>query len=152
MKHRPQASSRLRSRRGVTIVEVAMAAMIMALVLSTAVTTLQRAFISLQNARDLNIASQMLQSEMEKMRLADWTTVNSFPTNATPVALDPAFTSNPFVGSRFTLSRTVSDPKTDTRIITLQVVWLGADNRPLTRHLAMRYSRNGLYDYFYSQT
>lgn len=152
MKPQPQVSSRLRSRRGVTIVEVAMAAMIMALVLSTAVTTLQRAFISLQNARDLNIASQMLQSEMEKMRLADWTTVNGFPTSATPVALDPAFTSNPFVGSRFTLSRTVSDPKTDTRIITLQVVWLGADNRPLTRHLAMRYSRNGLYDYFYSQT
>lgn len=129
-----------------------MAAMIMALVLSTAVTVLQRAFISLQNARDLNIASQMLQSEMEKMRLADWTTVSSFTTSATTVTLDPAFTTNPFVGNRFTLSRTVADPRADTRIITLQVVWLGADNRPLTRHLAMRYSRNGLYDYFYSQT
>lgn len=129
-----------------------MAAMIMALVLSTAVTVLQRAFISLQNARDLNIASQMLQSEMEKMRLADWTTVSSFTTSATTVTLDPAFTTNPFVGNRFALSRTVADPRTDTRIITLQVVWLGADNRPLTRHLAMRYSRNGLYDYFYSQT
>lgn len=129
-----------------------MAAMIMALVLSTAVTVLQRAFISLQNARDLNIASQMLQSEMEKMRLADWSTVSSFTTSATMVTLDPAFTTNPFVGNRFTLSRTVADPRTDTRIITLQVVWLGADNRPLTRHLAMRYSRNGLYDYFYSQT
>lgn len=129
-----------------------MAAMIMALVLSTAVTVLQRAFISLQNARDLNIASQMLQSEMEKMRLADWTMVSSFTTSATTVTLDPAFTANPFVGNRFALSRTVADPKADTRIITLQVVWLGADNRPLTRHLAMRYSRNGLYDYFYSQT
>ncbi len=152
MKPRPPSSSRLCGRRGVTIIEVAIAAMIMALVLSTAVTTLQRAFISLQNARDLNIASQMLQSEMEKMRLADWTTVSTFTTTATPVALDAAFTTNPNVGSRFTLSRTVSDPKTDTRIITLQVVWIGADNRPLTRHLAMRYSRNGLYDYFYSQT
>ena len=129
-----------------------MAAMIMALVLSTAVTTLQRAFINLQNARDLNIASQMLQSEMEKMRLADWTTVSGFTTSVTPVTLDAAFTSNPFVGNRFTLSRTVTDPKTDTRIITLRVVWLGADNRPLSRNLAMRYSRHGLYDYFYSQT
>ena len=115
-------------------------------------TTLQRAFISLQNARDLNIASQMLQSEMEKLRLADWTTVNGFTTSATTVTLDPAFTANPFVGNRFTLSRTVTDPKTDTRIITLRVVWQGADNRPLSRRLAMRYSRNGLYDYFYSQT
>lgn len=135
-----------------TVIEVAMAALIMGLVLATAVTTLQRAFISLQNARDLNIASQMLQSEMEKMRLADWATVNSFTTSATPVALDASFTSNPFVGDRFSLSRTVADPKTDTRIITLQVIWRGADNRQLSRRLAMRYSRNGLYDYFYSQT
>jgi len=152
MKASLTASRRLRSQRGVTIIEVAMAAMIMALVLSTAVTTLQRAFISLQNARDLNIASQMLQSEMEKMRLADWTTVSGFTTSATAVTLDAAFTANPFVGNRFTLSRTVTDPKTDTRIITLRVVWLGADNRPLSRNLAMRYSRHGLYDYFYSQT
>ena len=152
MKGRPPVTSRLRSRRGMTITEVAMAALIMALVLATAVTTLQRAFISLQNARDLNIASQMLQSEMEKLRLADWTTVNGFTTSATTVTLDPAFTANPFVGNRFTLSRTVTDPKTDTRIITLRVVWQGADNRPLSRRLALRYSRNGLYDYFYSQT
>ena len=148
----PAANSRLRSQRGITIIEVAMAALIMGLVLATAVTTLQRAFISLQNARDLNIASQMLQSEMEKMRLADWTTVNSFTTSATTVTLDSTFTSNPYVGTRFTLSRTVADPKTDTRIITLQVVWEGADRRQLSRRLAMRYSRNGLYDYFYSQT
>ena len=86
MKNRPAPSSRLRRTRGVTIIEVAMASLVMALVLSTAVTTLQRAFISLQNARDLNIASQMLQSEMEKMRLADWTTVNAFPTAAVPVS------------------------------------------------------------------
>jgi Tfp pilus assembly protein PilV len=145
-------SSRLRSQRGITIIEVATAALIMGLVLATAVTTMQRAFISLQNARDLNIASQMLQSEMEKMRLADWTTVNGFTNSAAPVTLDSAFTSNPFVGTRFALSRTVADPKTDTRIITLQVVWTGADKRQLSRRLAMRYSRNGLYDYFYSQT
>ncbi len=152
MKNRSTLSPRLRRTRGVTIIEVAMAALVMALVLTTAVTTLQRAFINLQNARDLNIASQMLQSEMEKMRLADWTTVNAFPAAATPVTLDAAFTANAFIGRRFTLSRTVTDPKTDTRIISLRVAWLGADNRPLFRNLSMRYSRNGLYDYFYSQT
>ena len=149
MKNRPLKSSRL---RGVTIIEVAMATMIMALVLSTSITTLQRAFISLENARDLNMASQMLQSEMEKMRLADWGTISALPTSATPITLDPAFTTNPFIGSRFTLSRTVTDPKTDTRVIALRVSWIGADRRTLTRNLAMRYSRDGLYDYFYSQT
>lgn len=152
MKHRPAPITRLRSARGVTIIEVAVASLVMALVLSTSVTTLQRAFISLQNARDLNIASQMLQSEMEKLRLADWTTVNAFPAAATTVTLDATFTSNPFIGGRFALSRTVADPKTDTRIISLRIDWLGADRRPLFRNLSMRYSRNGLYDYFYSQT
>jgi Tfp pilus assembly protein PilV len=152
VKNRPLKSSRLRGRRGVTIIEVAMATMIMALVLSTSITTLQRAFISLGNARDLNMASQMLQSEMEKMRLADWGTISAFPSSATQIALDPAFTSNPFIGNRFTLSRTVTDPKTDTRVISLRVRWIGADRRTLSRNLSMRYSRDGLYDYFYSQT
>lgn len=152
MTPRPPRSFQPRSQRGITILEVAMAALIMGLVLATAVTTLQRAFINLQNARDLNIASQMLQSEMEKMRLADWATVSGYHSSATSVSLDTAFTSNPYVGSRFALSRSVTDPKTDTRLITLQVTWQGADGRPLTRHLTMRYSRNGLYDYFYSQT
>lgn len=152
MTQRPVQSFQPRSQRGITIIEVAIAALIMGMVLATSITTLQRAFISLQNARDLNIASQMLQSEMEKMRLADWDTVNGFTTTATTVTLDTAFTSNPYVGDRFALSRTVADPKTDTRIITLRVIWRGADNRQLSRRLSMRYSRNGLYDYFYSQT
>jgi len=141
-----------RRTRGVTIAEVAMAAMFMALVLSTSITTLQRAFISLQNARDLNIASQVLQSEMEKMRLADWSTVDALAASATVVALDATFTANAFVGNRFTLTRMVADPKSGTRVITLRVGWTGADKRPLSRDLSLRYSRNGLYDYFYSQT
>ncbi len=142
----------LRSARGVTLAEVVMATLFMALVLTTSVTTLQRAFISLQNARDLNIVSQMLQSEMEKMRLSDWGTVSSLPGTATQVPLDAAFTANTFVGNRFTLSRTVADPKADTRMITLRINWVGADKRALSRNLSLRYSRNGLYDYFYSQT
>lgn len=129
-----------------------MAAMFMALVLTTSITTLQRAFISLQNARDLNIVSQMLQSEMEKMRLADWGTVNALSGSSTQIPLDTTFTTNAFVGNRFTLTRTVADPKTGTRVITLRINWVGADKRPLYRNLSLRYSRNGLYDYFYSQT
>lgn len=144
--------SRWRQTRGVTIVEVAMAALFMALVLTTSITTLQRAFISLQNARDLNIVSQMLQSEMEKMRLANWGTVSALPGSSTQVPLDAVFTANAFVGDRFTLVRTVADPKAGTRIITLRVSWTGADRRPLSRNLSLRYSCNGLYDYFYSQT
>ena len=55
-----------------------------------------------------NLAEALrLAEEMEKLRLADWTTVNGFTTSATTVTLDPAFTANPFVGNRFTLSRTV---------------------------------------------
>lgn len=152
MNSAPNRPTWSRRARGVTIAEVAMAAMFMALVLTTSITTLQRAFISLQNARDLNIVSQMLQSEMEKMRLADWTTVSALPASATQIPLDASFTANAFVGNRFTLTRTLADPKTGTRVITLQVNWLGADKRPLSRDLSMRYSRNGLYDYFYSQT
>ncbi len=151
MNPRPARQAWRRTARGVTIAEVAMAAMFMALVLTTSITTLQRAFISLQNARDLNIVSQMLQSEMEKMRLADWSTVSALPGSSTQIPLDATFTANAFVGNRFILDRTIADPKPDTRVITLRITWTGADRRPLFRNLSLRYSRNGLYDYFYSQ-
>jgi hypothetical protein len=86
------------------------------------------------------------------MRLADWGTVSALPGSSTQIPLDATFTANAFVGNRFTLTRTVADPKTGTRVITLRINWTGADLRPLSRNLSLRYSRNGLYDYFYSQT
>jgi len=53
-------------RGGFTLVEVAMAVAILALVLTTSLTVMQRVFTELDTARNLEIATNILQCEMEE--------------------------------------------------------------------------------------
>ena len=153
-------SEPLRNRRsGVrafTILEVMFAAMVMAFAITTAITTLQRGFASIDTARNFVIAGQIMQSEIEKMRVSPWTSTatvngiadytNTFPT----ITIDPVFTSSAYIASRFTLTRTMADPKTDMRQITLTVSWRNYDGRRMSRNYVTIYSRYGLYDFFSS--
>jgi len=156
---RPRINSagRYRGQRsGFTIVEVMMAAIVMVFAITTSVTTLQRGFLSIDTARNLVIAGQIMQSEIEKMRVSPWSSTvtvtgivdytNTFPA----LTIDPVFTTNTFIGDRFTLTRTMEDPKPDLRQITLTVRWRNYDGRTLSRSYTTYYARYGLYDFFSS--
>ena len=144
--HRPPRGP----RAAFTIVEVMIAAGVMALVLSSAVTTMQSAFMALDAARNVTSAGQIMQSELEKMRLKDWSVVNAYAAGPTTVTIDSSFTSNPAIGTRFALTRTVADVHTDMKSITLTIAWKSYDGRPYSRSYQTYYGRNGLYDYFYN--
>lgn len=139
-----------------TIVEVMLAAAVMALAIGTSIPVLQRGFLMIDTARNLVIAGQILQSEIEKMRVSPWgstATVTGIAdyTNSSPViTIDTVFTSNSFISNRFTLTRTMADPKPDLRQITLTVTWTNYDGRPLSRSYTTYYARYGLYDFFAS--
>jgi len=139
-----------RPRAAFTIVEVMIAAGVMALVLASAVTTMQSAFMALDAARNITSAGQIMQSELEKMRLKDWSVVNAYEAGPTAVTIDSSFTANPAIGSRFTLTRTVADVHTDMKSITLTIAWKTYDGRAQSRSYQTYYGRNGLYDYFYN--
>ncbi len=139
-----------RGPRAFTIVEVMIAAGVMALVITSSITTMQSAFLALDSARNITSAGQIMQSELEKMRLKDWTTVSAYAAGPTAVTIDSSFTSNPAIGSRFTLTRTVADVHTDMKSITLTIAWKSYDGRPFSRSYQTYYGRNGLYDYFYN--
>lgn len=144
-----------RRARGFTIPEVMMAAIVMAFALTTSITVLQRSLATVDTARSLSYATQIMQNEFEKMRLQNWATIAAFPTSETGVTLESSFTNNPYVGSRFTLTRTRSDVypgagKALARIL-LKISWKTYDGRTLTRSLTTYYGQNGLYDYVYSQ-
>lgn len=139
---------------GFTIVEVMMGVFIMAFSIATSITTMQRGFMSIDSARNISLASQIMQSEIEKMRLKDWSVVSGYaPDPATPTTtepgIDPAFAS---VSSRFRLVRTTSTPtgQTDVRKIVLTVTWTGADGRTMSRSYTTYYGRYGLWDYYYN--
>jgi len=143
-----------RKRAAFTIVEVMMAVMVMTGAFAATITTLQRGFQSIDTARNLVIAGQIMQSEIEKMRVSPWSSAGAVIgmvdyTDASPaIQIDANFPAN--VASRFTVTRTMADPKPDMRKITLTVTWRNVDGRQLSRSYVTYYARYGLYDYFSS--
>lgn len=136
--------------RAFTIVEVTMAVFILALALTTSLAALQRAFLQLDTARNLEIAANMLQCEMEKERLFTWAEASNG--SYAPV-IDPSFSRNAAIGGRFTLSRslaTLAGHSGQVLQITLTVTWRGYDGRSLSRTYTSYYTQGGLYAYFYN--
>ncbi|MBI2498292.1 MAG: hypothetical protein HYV75_10415 [Opitutae bacterium] len=135
---------------GFTLGEVAMAVIVLALALTTSLTAMQRAFLEFDTARNLEIAGNILQCEIEKERLFTW----SRASDATyqPV-IDSSFTRNPAIAGRFTLSRsltTLAQRSGQMVQITLTVRWRSYDGRTISRSYATYYTEGGLYEYFYN--
>lgn len=143
---------RRRALAGFTILEVALAAAIMAMGISTSITVLQRAFAMLDTARNLTTAGQILVSQMEQVRMYDWTVVSAYPTAETTLEVDRVFSSSSSVGSRYTLKRTVSTVAPDILEITYTISWANYDTRTLSRSMSTYYARYGIHDYFYNHT
>jgi hypothetical protein len=133
-------------------VEVALAISVLALVIITTITALQRCFAQLDTARNLETASWIMQCEIEKERLMPWDQVND--ASYAPV-IDTDFYSIPNAAGRFALSRamtTVPNRSGEVIQITLTVTWRNYDGRMLSRNLTTYYTKNGLYAYFHDRT
>jgi len=142
--------TRLRGRGGFTIAEVAMATFVMLFGISTSLITLQRGFDAIDTARNITLAAQIMQSEMERIRLLNWA---SLPGNSGDVDLTDFFVDNPMLDARFTLARTVADvagKEGEMKTITLAVTWKGINGVSHQRSFVTRYTREGLYDYYYT--
>lgn len=125
-----------------------MAVMVMALVLASAFAVFRRNVHVVETARNVTIAGQIMQTELERLRMKDWATVGALTDGS--VAIDSAFTSNPVIGNRFSMNRTVTSPKADMLQIVLAVSWQASLGQVHTRSYTIRYARYGMYDYFYN--
>ena len=68
-----------------------------------------------------------------------------------PVDLTTMFTADPALAARFTVTRTVEDDAArDVRYVKIEVVWESSDGQSHTRYFRTMYSKNGLYDYYYT--
>lgn len=140
-RHRP----RLRAR-AFTILEVMVAATVLLFGLVSAITALQQGLQAVDTARNLTLASQLMQTEIEQLRLKNWSQLQALQDSGnTRVTLDGGT-----AGARFTCTRVISDLKTDMKTITVTTTWNGYDGRPHTARLMTRYSKSGLNDYFYT--
>jgi prepilin-type N-terminal cleavage/methylation domain-containing protein len=135
-------------RRGFTLVEVMLAASVLVLGITTAIVTLQRGFQALDTSRALTFASQVMQSEFERLRLKSWAQLQALQdANDTTVVIPSA---NPAPSPSFACTRTIRDLKIDMKEIALVSTWRGYDGREHSARIVTRYSKSGLYDYFYT--
>ena len=146
----PALRRSLRQDRGFTILEVMMAAIVMAYAITTSITTMQRGFATLDTARNLTLAGQIMVGEMEKIRMLSWDAVSAYPASDT-VTIDSSFTSNSRIGNRFTLTRAVETAgSADMLKITLSISWKNFDGRTISRSYMTYYAHYGIHDYLYN--
>ncbi len=144
-----------------------MATFVMAFGIATSIVAMQSGFKTIDVARGTTIASQILQSEMERLRLLSWasmTTLSTATDNVDPYpAGSPAgvemfdgatyFSTSPDVAGKYTITRTVAADSTrpgEVYNITISVRWQSFDLRWHTRSFTTMYAKNGLYDYYYT--
>ncbi|HUR58566.1 MAG TPA: prepilin-type N-terminal cleavage/methylation domain-containing protein [Opitutaceae bacterium] len=145
-------SARSHRRRAFTLPEVALALIVLALGITTAITALQRAFLNLDTARNLQVAAGILQCEIEKERLFSWAQVSDA---AYQPVIDASFLRNPAVAGRFTLTRTlatVAQRSGQMVQVTVTVRWRSYDGRNLTRSTTTYFGQGGLYNYVYQNS
>lgn len=150
---------RPRSSHGFTLVEITLAATVMVFGIVMSLSVLQFGMRSVDTARNMTLASQIMQSEMEILRLQNWSQIIALDGTST---VDPSTTISAATGSvldtvldgiasHFTCTRTVAaiSGRANIRLITLRVTWNGIDGRPHELSYQTRYAKNGLSDYFY---
>lgn len=123
------------------------AAIVLVLGITTSIVVLQRGFQTLDHARNLTHASQVMQSELERLRLKSWAQMQTLQDSGdTQVAVAAVAGST----GTFQCTRTIRDAKAEMKEITLVCSWRGYDGRPQSVSYITRYSKSGLYDYFYT--
>jgi Tfp pilus assembly protein PilV len=137
---------------GFAILEVAMATFVLAFGIATAIVAMQAGFRHLDLARGTTLAAQIIQSEMERIRMMSWTGVSAIPATET---FDGAtnFSSTSRIVGRYSVTRTLTaDTARPTEVmnISIAVTWKTYDGRPHTRSFNSIYAKNGLYDYYYT--
>lgn len=140
-----------------------MAASVLVLALSSSIIVLQYGLRAVDTARYTTLAGQILQSQMEKLRLLTWTQLTNSTygpvaySTFTPDLSDEATSQiNRFKagGVAGKCSQTIEDAEapfaTTMKKITLTATWTGIDGRSHSLSYITYYGKNGISDFFYT--
>ncbi len=129
-----------------------MASFVMLFGLASSIVTLKSGFRDIDLARGTTIAAQVMQSEMERLRLMNWAAIYALPATET---FDGAtnFSTSPKLAGKYTVIRTATADTTrptEVKNIMISVTWKSSDQISHTRSITAIYAKNGLYDYYYT--
>ncbi|MCF3649969.1 type IV pilus modification PilV family protein [Synoicihabitans lomoniglobus] len=144
--------AKTKCRRAFTLIEVMAATGVLSMALSSAVIVIQAGLSNLDTARTSTAASQMIQSEMERIRLLNWTNISALPAEEV-LDISEFHTAGTIAGDRLEIVRRVSDVAgyaSEMKEIDITATWTAISGRELSRVFRMRYARNGLFDYYYN--
>jgi hypothetical protein len=160
----PSALPPLRPRRsggrcgGFTLIEVTSAAFVLVFAVSSALLAMQSGFRAIDLARGTTLVSQVLQSEIETVRLMSWGDIDRLPLN-TPLAVRWSYDAGVPVPAELTIVKTVTTVpvagevtriEPDLRHVTVTASWRTVDGRLHSRATSTQYCKNGLNDYYAS--
>ena len=141
-----KSGRRISNQSGFTLTEAMIATVILGLVLGSVLAIVSQCFRYLTDIRRTARASQVLQQEMETIRLMNWTQVQALPSTFS----DPMDTNHIYTG---TITKSAYDSYSGTTTVvqvTLQVGWANqAANRVLTNTLSTLISNGGLNKYVF---
>lgn len=123
---------------------------VLGLVFASNIAAMRLALSNLHSARCTTLAGQILQTEVEKLRMKDWATVAAYAAGPTSITLTEPFVSNELTAGDFTLSRRVENIGVELRKVTLSVTWRSLMGRSVSRSFITYYGKNGMGDYFYN--
>src|SRR6266404_6326252 len=129
-----------KTKDGFTLLEAMIAVMILGFVLASVLVTVSQSARYLTDIRRTARASQVLQQEMEYIRLLDWNTMQSVTNTFT----DPSDTAHLYAG-KITQAAYDTYGTTNTVVkVTLTVTWTNQVNRVLTNTLTSLVGNGGL--------
>ena len=159
----PGATSRRLRAKAFSLVEVMFAASVLVLAICSSLVVLQHGMRAIDNARYTTLAGQILQSQMEKLRLLTWTQLThptygpvAFPTFTPDLTSTASAQMNRFVagGQAGKCAQSIVDAPSPfnatMKEITLTATWKGIDGRMHTLSYVTYYGKNGISDFFYT--
>lgn len=141
-----QTSNRRNRSSGYSLIEVLIAVGVLGLTIASSLMAMRSGFSMVETARDNTLASQILQSEMENLRLRNWAYISQLETG--PFQMESSFQQSPASG-RFRCVRLVAAPNGLFREISLEVRWRSNNGVEMTRRYVTFFSKEGLNDYYY---
>ena len=152
-------SQKTTSRQGFTLVEVMAASVVLVLMFLSALSAMQQGFKMIDTARNTTIAGQVIQSEIEDLRLKSWAVLSSLPGETTINIADSIGKGLPAaegtaLAKRFIANRSVvdiPDRNNNLKRITINVSWADANGARHNRSYETLFGHFGLSDYFVAE-
>src|SRR3954464_9821265 len=141
-------------RRGMTMAEVLIAAVLLGFVIMTSLTALAQAYAFTRHARMVTLASQIVQSVMEDLRLRNFSEVKTYAAQSQPVDFASTLASERFASTfttgfalsgNFTTLVASSSGVLGKISVTLTVTWTERGSS-YTRSLTTYFGEKGLSD------